>query len=83
MNNIKSQKRIDGTTVTLVQFPNRTNNNLAYEYYVYVLSKGPKLMEYNIYSNTDYFSVDASLVVNSTLSDSNLHESLERGGIIR
>lgn len=83
MTNIKSQKRNDDSILTLVQFPNKSNNNLAYVYYVYVLSKGPKVIEYKIYSNDDYFSLQSNLVVNSILSDNKLRESIKHGGIIR
>ena len=83
LDNIKSQKRQDGSTVTLVQFANNTTNNCKYEYYVYVLSPGPTVLEYNIYSNSDYFSMQSSVVVNSILSNEKLRESLEHKGIIR
>ena len=42
LNNIKSQKRDDGSIITLVQFPNNSNNGLLYEYHIYVLSNGDK-----------------------------------------
>ena len=83
MPNIKSQKRNDGSILTLVQFSNKSNNNLAYVYYVYVLSKGPTVLEYTIYSNDDYFSLQSNLVVNSILSDDKLRESSKHGGVIR
>lgn len=83
MSNIKSQKRNDGSILTLVQFSNKANNNLAYVYYIYVLSKGPTVMEYTIYSNDDYFSLQPNLVVNSILSDDKLRESSKHGGVIR
>ncbi len=83
LDNIKSKKRDDGSIVTLVQFINKTSINYKYEYYVYVLSKGPYVLEYNIYSNSDYFSMRSSFVVNSILSDENLRESLNHKGIIK
>lgn len=83
MKNIRSQKRNDGSILTLVQFPNNSKNNLTYVYYVYVLSKGPIVMEYRIYSNDDYFSMQPSLVVNSILSDNNLQDSLKNKGIMQ
>lgn len=67
----------------MVQFLNKTTNNLAYEYYVYVLSPGPTVMEYNIYSDNNFFSMESSLVVNSILSNDNLNASIEHGGKIR
>lgn len=83
LDNIKSQKRQDGSTVTLVQFANNTTNNCKYEYYVYVLSPGPTVLEYNIYSDNDYFSMQSSVVVNSILSDEKLRDSLEHKGKIK
>lgn len=41
LGNIKSQRRDDGSIVTLVQFKN-TNNNYNYQYFVYVLSPREK-----------------------------------------
>ena len=66
-----------------MQFANNTTNNCKYEYYVYVLSPGPTVLEYNIYSNSDYFSMQSSVVVNSILSNEKLRESLEHKGIIK
>ena len=83
LNNIKSQKRDDGSIITLVQFPNKSNNGLLYEYHIYVLSNGPTVMEYNVYSNSDYFSMSSKTVVNSILSDNNLKQSISQGGIMR
>lgn len=83
MINIKSQKRADGSIITLVQFPNKSDNNLAYAYCIYVLSQGPCVVQYNIYSNTDYFSLNSNLVINSILNDDNLRASLKHGGIIK
>lgn len=83
LNNIKSQRRDDNSIVTLVQFNNKTSNGYMYEYYVYVLSQGPTLMEYRIYSNTDYFSLSSKDVVNNMLSNDTLKESVKHGGIIK
>ncbi|MEE3343750.1 MAG: transglutaminase domain-containing protein [Bacilli bacterium] len=83
LDNIKSKKRSDGSIVTLVQFQNKINNGFLYEYYVYVLSQGPSVMEYNVYSNTNYFSLSSTMVVNSILSDENLKKSIVRSGILK
>lgn len=83
VDNIKSQKRTDGSILTLVQIPNRLNENFKYIYYVYILYKGPKVIEYRIYSNDNYFSMKSTTVVNSILSNKNLESALKNKGIIR
>lgn len=83
LDNIKSQRRDDGSTVTLVQLPNKSGNGLLYEYHIFILSSGPKVTEYSVYSNSNYFSMTPNIVVNSILNDSSLIESISQSGIIR
>lgn len=84
LDNIKSKKRQDGSSVTVVQIPNKTHSNgMKYEYFIYVLSKGPRVLEYNVYSNDNYFEMNSEYVVNKLLSDDKLVESMTNNGILK
>ena len=83
LDNIRTKQRDDGSYMTFVQLPNTGNNGYKYQYYIYVLAKKPTLLEYNIYSNTNYFEMSSYSVVNSVLTDDKLKESVSNGGIIR
>lgn len=82
LSNIKSQRRDDGSIVTLVQFKN-TDNNYNYQYFVYVLSPVEYVIEYKIYSDTDYFSMNSYDFANSIFNDKNLNDAVTKGGMIR
>jgi len=65
-----------------VQFKN-ADNNYNYQYFVYVLSPGKNVIEYKIYSDTDYFSMNSYDFANSIFNDKNLNDAVTKGGMIR
>lgn len=81
VHNSITYKMNNGKVVVFVQLKNATNNDKLYGYFLYLLSDGPSVIEYDFYSNIDYFASERLSEMHSILNNDYLNTFQENNRV--